>query len=129
MEQVAALGKSVSQSRGSLGEDRALGYLLKKGYKLIARNWRCKMGEIDLIMDDGRVRVMVEVRSRARTKYGAGLDTVAYQKQMKLVRTAKFYQQKESYWGDMRFDVVSIEIQLDGTYKIEQVENAFMVGS
>lgn len=113
---------------GASGEDQALAYLLRHGYKLVARNWSCKLGEVDLIMEKNNVRVFVEVRTRAQTTFGAGADTVSYQKQAKLLRTTRFYQQKEDYWGDLRFDVVAIETKSGGTGRIEHIEHAFMAG-
>lgn len=112
---------------GQKGEGIAAYYLQKKGYKLLTKNWSCKVGELDLVMQDGSVRVIVEVRLRSPTLYGEGLDTVAWQKQKKLIRAAKYYQQKEQYWGDIRFDVVSITLTECGTAKIEHIDNAFTV--
>jgi len=83
------------------------------------------MGEIDLVMQDVSTRVLVEVRLRRRTYYGQGLDTVAWQKQQKLIRTAKLYQQKENYWGDIRFDVVSIEMTENSEPEITHIKDAF----
>jgi putative endonuclease len=114
-----------SRQRGAQGEALARDYLQKLGWRHLASNWLCKVGEIDLIMQAGDTRVLVEVRLRAPTRYGAGLDTVAWQKQQKLIRTAKYYQQKERYWGDLRFDVVSI-IQAPGEEpQIEHIPHAF----
>ena len=111
---------------GRLGEERACKYLEKKGLILTHKNYRCKFGEVDLIMNDGDVRVFVEVRLRAPTLYGSGHETVSYQKQQKIIKTARFYQQKEDYWGDVRFDVVSIEKNQDtGEEKIEHITDAF----
>lgn len=97
---------------GKIGEKIAREYLEDKGYQFLAANWQCKAGELDLIMYDpaDSCRVIVEVRLRQRTTYGEGDETVAYQKQKKLLRAAAWYQQKEKYWGNLRFDVVSIEV-------------------
>ncbi|MEX2054669.1 MAG: YraN family protein [Candidatus Andersenbacteria bacterium] len=114
-----------SRDAGSRGETLAREYLEKKGYRFLTQNWRCKLGEIDLLMQDGDDRVLVEVRLRAPTTYGAGFETVSYQKQKKLIRAAKFYQQKESYWGNLRFDVVSITEQRGQPPHIEHITAAF----
>lgn len=114
------------QTAGSFGERAALQYLTAQGYRLVAANWRAKVGEVDLIMQDGPTRVFVEVRLRRPTFFGEGLDTVASQKQQKLIRTAKLYQQKEDWWGDIRFDVVSITHEAGIEPAIEHIKDAFM---
>lgn len=63
----------------------------------MAANWLCKFGEIDLIMQDGSTRVFVEVKLRAPTSFGEGFETVTRQKQEKIIRAVKCYQQKEDY--------------------------------
>jgi putative endonuclease len=110
---------------GQKGEQAAEHYLQIQGYRTLARNWLCKVGEIDLIMQDGQTRVFVEVRTRHSTTFGAGLDTVGPDKQRKIINTARFYQQIENYWGDIRFDVVSIEIRKDNDPAIEHISHAF----
>jgi putative endonuclease len=117
---------TLPQIRGQLGEDLARQYLEAQGLRYLSRNWQSKFGEIDLIMQDGEVRVFVEVRLRSQTTFGSGLDTVSWQKQRKLIRTAKFYQQKNRYWGDLRFDVISITYLADTPPEIIHVPSAFM---
>ena len=110
-------------SRGQQGEELACQYLQSQGMRCLTKNWRCKLGEIDLIMTDTTTRVLVEVRLRSPTSFGLGYETVGYQKQQKLIRTAQVYQQKENYWGDIRFDVVSIT--WDKEVVIEHIKDAF----
>lgn len=119
------MSRTSKQEAGQKGESLAEGLLLEKGLKLLKRNYRCKLGEVDLIMQDGLVRVFVEVRLRAPTDYGMGYETVAAKKQRKIINTARHYQQKEDYWGDIRFDVVSIERSGGDDWKIEHIEYAF----
>lgn len=111
--------------RGKHGEAIAKYYLEKKGYRFLAKNWLCKVGELDLVMQDKSTRVIVEVRLRSPTSFGAGFETIGRQKQKKLIRATKYYQQKENYWGDIRFDVVSITLTEKNTAKIEHIEHAF----
>lgn len=118
--------ESKSQVIGLRGEEIAREYLLQKGFKLMHNNYRCKLGEIDLIMREGAVTVFIEVRLRALTSYGRGYETVSYQKQKKIINTARVYQQREGYWGDVRFDVVSIESDTNtGEDRIEHIRDAF----
>lgn len=111
---------------GNAGEALARQYLEKQGLRFLDANWSCKTGEIDLIMQDpDGTRVMVEVRLRRPTSFGEGLDTMANIKKKKLIRTAKYYQQKENYWGDIRFDVVSIIMHPNQDADIEHIPHAF----
>src|SRR5258708_30297808 len=99
-----------TQRIGEHGEQIAREYLEGIGYIFVAANWSWKTGEVDLIFDDGSTRVFVEVRSRAATTFGEGMETILWQKQKKLIKTARMYQVKENYWGDARFDVVSMTL-------------------
>lgn len=113
--------------RGAWGEEQAEAYLVARGWRVVARNWRCKLGEIDLIMDDRRdnTRVFVEVKLRQPTQFGGGADVIANQKQRKLIKTAKYYQVNQGYWGNVRFDAIIITVQAEQKPKIEHIENAF----
>ena len=111
---------------GDIGEREACTYLESIGMIMIDANWSCPMGEIDLIMRDGSTLVFVEVRMRSSVQYGEGLDTIGRDKQNRVIRTAEGYQQKHNYWGDIRFDVVSIVSRADDTYEITHVPHAFM---
>lgn len=115
--------------KGAEGERIAKEYLKNNGLIFLAANWNCKVGEIDLIFADGDVRVLVEVRTRSNTTFGDGDETVFIQKQKKLIRAAKYYQQKENYWGDIRFDVVSIILDTGTTPTITHIPDAFDTGS
>lgn len=111
---------------GVRGEQLARDFLQQRGFRFLTANWWCKAGEIDLIMQDGSTRVFVEVRLRAPTTYGTGFDTVANEKQRKLIRAAQWYQQTVGFWGDVRFDVVSITDAPSGP-TIDYIPNAFGV--
>lgn len=119
---------------GADGEQIARNYLQQQGWQFITANWFCKLGEVDLIMDDPvrGERVFVEVRVRQQTTYGTGADTVAWHKQQKLIRTAKLYLQQARYRGPARFDVISIEVALSSAsenpqYTIDHIPDAFTV--
>lgn len=117
-----------SAHKGAEGERIAKEFLEKSGLVFLTANWRCKVGEIDLIFHDVDTRVLVEVRTRSSTTFGGGDETVFVQKQKKLIRAAKYYQQKENYWGDMRFDVVSIVLDPGIPATIEHIPDAFDTG-
>ncbi len=110
---------------GFAEEQRALLYLQKQGLKLITRNYQCKMGEIDIIMQDKDMLVFVEVRYRCKGRYGDGLDSVTYSKQRKLIRTANYYLVSKRLYNQVacRFDVVAIGLD-KGKVTIDWVKNA-----
>lgn len=112
--------------KGAQGEQAAKEYLSNLGLQFLSANWRAKTGEIDLIFQDGETRVFVEVRSRKKTSYGEGAETVFIQKQKKLIKTAKYYQQKENYWGYVRFDVVSLVFTDGAAPEITHIPDAFI---
>lgn len=94
---------------GQLAEKAAADYLQKQGLKLLSANYSCKMGEIDLIMQEGEIYVFVEVRYREGDDYGSSLESVTRGKQNKIIRTAKFYLLENNLYDKTicRFDVVS----------------------
>ena len=114
-----------TQDKGAEGEHIAKEYLEKLGLQFIQANWSWKTGEIDLIFQDNTTRVFIEVRSRSQTTFGEGSETVYWQKQQKLIKTARMYQVKENYWGDARFDVISIIFQHQEPPVITHIKDAF----
>ncbi|HSX25347.1 MAG TPA: YraN family protein [Candidatus Andersenbacteria bacterium] len=118
-----------TQDKGVEGERVAREYLEKSGLQFITSNWSWKTGEIDLIFQDATTRVFVEVRSRSETTFGEGLETVYWQKQQKLIKTARMYQVKENYWGDARFDVISIIFRPQAPPTITHIKDAFDTAS
>ncbi|MFM8467942.1 MAG: YraN family protein [Oxalobacteraceae bacterium] len=94
---------------GKQAEDRALAYLVRQGLRLIVRNYRCRVGEIDLIMQDVGVLVFVEVRSRSSTRYGGAAASVGPVKQQRLWRTAEHYLMRYRHPPACRFDLVAMD--------------------
>lgn len=97
------------QKTGAIGEDRALAYLQQQGLQPVARNFRCKTGEIDLIMRHEAVLVFVEVRARANDRHGGAAASITPAKQQRLIRTAQFYLQRLRSLPPCRFDVIAID--------------------
>ena len=94
---------------GATSEDRAVDFLVKRGYRIVERNYRCKVGELDVIARDGGVLVFVEVRSRRSTEYGSALDAVSWGKRHKVTRVAQNYLMwRRPRFDEARFDVVAI---------------------
>ncbi len=96
---------------GAAAEDRAAELLQREGLRLVERNFRCRLGEIDLIMQDGADLVFVEVRSRSRPGYGSALESIGPRKRERVVRAAALYLQSHpaAARGNCRFDVVAID--------------------
>ncbi len=114
--------KAAHLLRGEQAEQLACDFLISQGLTLIARNFRCVHGELDLIMNDGETLVIVEVRYRKNAKFGSALESVNYSKQAKISATTEFY--LNTLPGDMprmRFDVVGIL----GDGDLQWVKNAF----
>ncbi len=115
-------------SKGNEAEALAIDYLKKQGLKLLCRQYRCKMGEIDIIMREGNEIVFVEVRSLAKPHYYEPFESITPAKQRKLILTATFYLNRHDFAQNLpaRFDVISItDTQLKP--KITWIPNAFGV--
>lgn len=109
--------------QGADAETLAQRHLERRGLKLVARNWRCSGGELDLVMRQRDTLVLVEVRKRSREDYGGAFGSVSPAKRRRLIHAAKmFLAQHPQYAGDaVRFDVVAV----DGDDKLEWLEAAF----
>ncbi len=96
---------------GSAAEDEALRFLQQRGLRLLARNWRCKLGELDLVMQDGDTVAVIEVRSRARSDWGTAAETVDARKQARLVRATRLWLARRPELAEqpLRFDVVTLD--------------------
>jgi putative endonuclease len=113
-----------SNTLGQQGEDLALKFLQQKGLTLIQRNYRSRFGEIDLIMEDKKHVVFVEVRLRSSTNFGGALFSVDRRKQAKLIKCAQQYMSTESSRLDFRFDVIAISPSAK-QHEIQWITNAF----
>lgn len=117
--------QSAQQLIGYRKEQAACDYLQKNGLSLIQKNFRCRFGEIDLIMQEGEYIVFVEVRFRNATNYGESIETLSHAKRNRLTKTALTYLQEQNLLEKMpcRFDVI-------GSHQDQQInwiKNAFDV--
>jgi putative endonuclease len=113
------------QILGQEGERVAEGYLKKKGFKVVERNYRCRLGEVDLIALDKRVVVFVEVKTRTGDGFGSPLEAVESHKQRKMMRAAQYFiMEKKLHERDARFDVVGVSWP-GREPVVEHIENAF----
>jgi len=110
---------------GKQSENTACAFLEQHGLKLLGRNFNTKMGEIDLIMQEGKCLVFVEVKYRKAVNFGEPVATVTRSKQRKIIKTAMLYLQQKGLFDKVpcRFDVVGI---LDDG-KIDWIRDAFIV--
>ena len=114
------------QDTGIRGEQIALDYLLGRGYQLVAKNWRCRSGEIDLIMKDGDTMVFIEVKTRRGVGYGLPQEAVERRKQLKIRRLAEYYALiSRNGERELRFDVVAITFSADYEPLVEHLEGVF----
>jgi putative endonuclease len=116
-----------SKQRGDDAEKLAKEYLLKQGLKPVTENFRCKQGEVDLIMTDRDTLVFIEVRYRKNTLYGTPAATVGHNKQAKLIRAAGQYLMQQKRQPQCRFDVVAITAHPELT--IEWIQDAFFANA
>ena len=112
-------------ARGRHAEQQARDHLQAHGLKLLARNYRSRHGEIDLVMQDGATIAFIEVRMRSRTDFGNGAQSIDARKQTRLQCSAEHYlQRRASLLAPCRFDVVSVQ-KSGNTYQLEWIQNAF----
>jgi putative endonuclease len=110
---------------GRSGEDAALGVYLRRGYRLVSRNWRCRIGELDLVIMRGDTLVFCEVKTRRGTAFGGGYEAVTGRKRAKVRAVAEaFLQASGARPGGIRFDVASVALGSHGT-QVELFEDAF----
>jgi putative endonuclease len=114
---------------GGLGEDLAENYIKNHGYIILERNFRCKIGEIDIIGKDKEYIAFIEVKSRYNDDYGRPAEAVNYFKQNKIYKAAEFYIMKNKLYNhNFRFDVIEILLRLETyRYELRLIKNAFQV--
>ena len=118
--------KTTNRQIGISGENEAAVYLKEKGYQIIAKNWRTKIGEIDIIAYKDSTIVFVEVKTWPHGDYFSLAAAINKRKRKRIIETTKCFlsdyrQYKESY---VRFDVIAIAMQQQE--KIYHIENAFL---
>jgi putative endonuclease len=113
---------------GRRGEDVAERFLRDQRFEIVARNFRCRAGEIDLVAVDGTALVFVEVRSRRGARQGTGVESVTWRKQAQVVRVAQYFLAGRG-WADReaRFDVIGVDFTTEPP-RVDHVRGAFEVG-
>jgi putative endonuclease len=113
--------KAAHLLKGEAAERCAHQFLVKQGLELVCRNYRCRSGELDLIMLDQQTLVFIEVRFRKNDKYGSAVETITAAKQSRIIAAAQYYLATRQTDRPMRFDVVAIS----GDGRIDWIKNAF----
>lgn len=113
-------------ARGRVGEDAALRLYERRGYAMVARNWRCSLGELDLVLLRRGTLVVCEVKTRGGAAFGGGYEAVTWSKRRKLRRLAEaFLEQTHADAPTVRFDVASVWLGRSGRADVEIFEDAF----
>ena len=109
---------------GQTGEDLAVRYLENLGYTIVERNYRKRIGEIDIIARDGEYLVFIEVKTRSNRRFGSPFDAVDFRKQQQISRVAlAFMTQHRCGEVPVRFDVIGVH--LEESPRVELIKNAF----
>jgi putative endonuclease len=112
-------------ARGRAGEDATLRVYRERGFRAVARNWRCAIGELDLVVERRGLLVFCEVKTRSGSDFGGGYEAVTWTKQRKLRRLAEAFLLSENRpHARVRFDVASVWLG-PGRADVEVYEDAF----
>ncbi len=114
-----------THARGAAGEDAAEGFLRLSGYRIVARNVRTKVGELDFVALDGETLCFIEIKARATAEFGRAIEAVGPQKQRRLAKAALLFLAKNRSQRPCRFDVLGLDRGRDGAWSFTLVKNAF----
>lgn len=111
---------------GRRGEQVAISFLKEKGYRILDKNFHCKLGELDIVAQEGNQIVFVEVKTRQNLDFGLPQESLNYFKKKRLTRLALFYLASH-YLKDVpcRFDVVAVVFKEGNPKSIRLIKNAF----
>jgi len=111
--------------KGARGEEKACDFLQGQGYRILERNYRCRLGEIDIIAREGRTVVFVEVKARSSGRFGLPQEAVGPRKRRRMTAIALHYLQSRGWLGEpARFDVASVGLD-GGQETVTLFRNAF----
>ncbi len=120
------MNKITRKNLGKDGEELAVNFLKKRGYQILEKNYRCRLGEIDIVARDKEKIVFVEVKTRSSLAFGLPQEAVNYSKQLRLTRLALTYFSHHKLKDiSCRFDVVCILTEGREPKKIHLITNAF----
>jgi putative endonuclease len=113
--------------RGLDCETLAVSHLQERGVEVLARNLRCKSGELDIVARENNTLLIVEVRQRTRRDFGGALESVTWRKRRNIIRATRYFLQANRDWRthSLRFDVIAVEGTPDGAHQVNWVRDAF----
>jgi putative endonuclease len=114
-------------ARGRHWEAVAADYLAKQGLTVIARGYRCRLGELDLVCHDSRSLIVVEVRARASAAYCSAVASIGPQKRVRIIQATRHLLMKHARWAaaPIRFDVVAFDAIDTPEPIVRWIKNAF----
>jgi putative endonuclease len=113
------------KDKGDRGEDRAATFLRQEGYRILERNYRCPLGEMDIIARDGKTIVFIEVKARSSDRFGSPQAAIGPQKQRRMTAIALCYLKGKGWLGmPARFDVAAVRLDAAGE-RVTLYKNAF----
>lgn len=116
----------VNLELGKSGEEAAVNFLTKKGYKILKRNYKNKLGEIDIIAKDDKTLCFVEVKTRTNLNFGYPQEAITIFKQRQLNKVALWYLKQYNLFDvPVRFDIVCVIFNQENKTEIEIIKNAF----
>lgn len=119
--------KRNNKKTGNAGEELAATFLINAGYTILERNYRTRMGEIDIIARFGNLLTFVEVKTRQGTQFGRPAAAVDYRKQNKIINVARYYMQRNNTVNyHCRFDVIEV-LGGGGSWTVNHIKGAFEV--
>jgi putative endonuclease len=111
---------------GNAGEDAVAAWYETAGYRVVDRNWRCRAGELDIVVTRSDTLVFCEVKTRASTRFGVPVEAVTAAKQRRLrMLAARWLSEHNTRRRTLRFDVASVMRDTDGELTVEVLEDAF----
>jgi putative endonuclease len=111
---------------GRRGEQLAATHLQKLGFVVLSKNWRCREGELDLVVTDGRTLVVCEVKTRAGTNFGDPAEAITADKVARIRRiTARWLSTFRVGWCPIRFDVIAVYAPPGGEVRLRHIPGAF----
>jgi putative endonuclease len=111
------------QKFGRWGEEHAIRYLEARGCRVMATNWRCTAGEVDVVVLDGECLAFVEVRTRRGGAYGSPEASITPAKLARMAAVAESYVYEQGWQGDWRLDVVAIQVRRGQETAVEWYRN------
>ncbi|MFZ4544116.1 MAG: YraN family protein [Saprospiraceae bacterium] len=110
---------------GKTGEELAAQFLILKGYEIVDRNWRYKRAELDIVAKKDEKLIFIEVKTRSSDYFGSPEQFVHFRKRQLLSRAAGAYILSHNHDWLIRYDIIAILYNEDGTYSLTHFEDAF----